>query len=200
MELKLVKDKIMVGNFSVVDIYLEGLNPRVAKQWEKLGKKPKKKILELVDLEEIKKSVEEAKKESEKAKALEAVTEKKEVESKVDPMEELDNKLVTPLTLDNGAMISSLKELKNVLPTLDEEIFTLHVNTEKNDIATWFEQLSKTFAVKLKSITNKAEMLKEIGAFKGDAPAKAPPAKAPLTKTPPAKTPPKPATKPEVKK
>jgi len=49
MELKLVKDKIMVGNFSVVDIYLEGLTPRIAKQWEKLGKKPKKKEIEKFD-------------------------------------------------------------------------------------------------------------------------------------------------------
>ena len=46
MELKLVKDKIMVGNFSVVDIYLEGLKPRIVKQWEKLGKTPKKKQIE----------------------------------------------------------------------------------------------------------------------------------------------------------
>jgi hypothetical protein len=194
MELKLVKDKIMVGNFSVVDIYLEGLKPRVAKQWEKLGKKPKKKQVELVDLEEIKKSVEEAKKESEKAKAKEASTEKASAAKKVDPMEELENKMVAPLTLDNGAMISSLKELKNVLPTLDEEIFAIHVNAEKNDIATWFEQLSKTFAVKIKSTTDKAELIKEIGAFRGDEKTKTPPAN---PKTPPAN--PK-ETKPEPKK
>ena len=68
MEVKLVKDKIMVGNFSVVDIYLEGLKPRVAKQWEKLGKTPKKKEVKLASLEDIKKSVDQAKADSEKAK------------------------------------------------------------------------------------------------------------------------------------
>jgi len=165
MEVKLVKDKIMVGNFSVVDIYLEGLKPRVAKQWEKLGKKPKKKQIQLADLDAIKKSVEEAKKESEKAKANLAAAEKKE-EKKVDPMEELENKIVTPLTLDNGAMISSLKELKEVLPNVDDEIFKLHVNVEKNDIAKWFEQISKVYAARLKSVIEKPELIKQINDFK----------------------------------
>ena len=62
MELKLIKDKLMTGNFSVVDIYVEGLGPRLQKQWEKIGKKPKKAEKKLLDVSEIKKSVEEAKK------------------------------------------------------------------------------------------------------------------------------------------
>ncbi len=62
MELKLIKDKLMTGNFSVVDIYVEGLGPRLQKQWEKLGKKPKKLEKKLLDESEIQKSVEEAKK------------------------------------------------------------------------------------------------------------------------------------------
>ena len=49
MELKLIKDKIMSGSFSVVEIYLEGLSPRVAKEWDKLGKKAPKLKLELID-------------------------------------------------------------------------------------------------------------------------------------------------------
>ncbi|MFA5764473.1 MAG: DUF87 domain-containing protein, partial [archaeon] len=62
MELKLIKDKLMTGNFSVVDIYIEGLGPRLQKQWEKLGKKPKKVETKLLEVAEIKESVEEAKK------------------------------------------------------------------------------------------------------------------------------------------
>jgi DNA segregation ATPase FtsK/SpoIIIE-like protein len=62
MELKLIKDKLMTGNFSVVDIYIEGLGPRLQKQWEKIGKKPKKIEKKLIDVSEIQKSVEEAKK------------------------------------------------------------------------------------------------------------------------------------------
>ncbi|MCD4771342.1 DUF853 family protein [archaeon] len=214
MELKLVKDKIMVGNFSVVDIYLEGLTPRIVKQWEKLGKKPKKKQIELASLEEIKKSVAEAQEESKKAKAKEAAEEKTAVAAKKDPMKELENKQVTPLTLDNGIMISSLKELKTVLPNLDDEIFKLHVNEQKNEIATWFEQLSKTFGAKLKSVTDKTELINEVENFKGDKPPKAPvpptpkTGKAPVPKTPAAPTakpaqakpsPPAPKTKPKPK-
>jgi hypothetical protein len=41
MELKLVLDKIKSGSFNVVDIYLEGLKPRIEREWEKLGKKAK---------------------------------------------------------------------------------------------------------------------------------------------------------------
>jgi len=62
MEIKLVKDKLMTGNFSVVDIYLEGLKPRLEKQWQKIGKKPKKKELELVDTSAIESSIAEASK------------------------------------------------------------------------------------------------------------------------------------------
>ncbi len=80
MELKLVKDKIMSGSFSVVEIYLEGLKPRVDKEWEKLGKKAPKRKIELVSEDEIKKSIEEAKKEHAKAKVKEDV---KKTEEKV---------------------------------------------------------------------------------------------------------------------
>src|SRR3989339_527581 len=62
MELKLIKDKIMSGSFSVVEIYLEGLKPRIEKEWEKLGKKPKPRLLELANEEDVKKAVEEKKK------------------------------------------------------------------------------------------------------------------------------------------
>jgi hypothetical protein len=62
MELKLMKDKLMTGNFSVVEIYLEGLKPRLEKEWQKLGKTPKKKEVQLVSEEAIKQSVAEAQK------------------------------------------------------------------------------------------------------------------------------------------
>ena len=76
MELKLVKDKLMTGSFLVVEIYLEGLKPRIDKGWEKLGKKPSKREIKLVDESEIKKSIEEAKKAREKFEAEEAKKQK----------------------------------------------------------------------------------------------------------------------------
>jgi len=76
MELKLVKDKLMTGSFLVVDIYIEGLKPRVEKEWGKLGKKPPKREIKLVDESEIKKSIEEAKKARDKFEAEEAKKQK----------------------------------------------------------------------------------------------------------------------------
>jgi len=150
MELKLVKDKVMTGNFSVVDIYIEGLKPRLEKQWEKLGKKPQKKQKLLADISEIKKSVEEAKKaranfekeELVKTKAQENTLQKKE--------DNLEEKIVKALTFDNGIMVSNLKELKEVLPNLDEEIFKLHLNNTKHDIGVWLQQISPDLAAKVK--------------------------------------------------
>jgi len=66
MELKLVLDKIKAGNFSVVDIYLEGLKPRVEGAWKKLGKPARHKEMVLSG-GALEKGVKEAK----KAQALE---------------------------------------------------------------------------------------------------------------------------------
>jgi hypothetical protein len=60
LELKLAKDKVKSGNFNMVDIYLEGLTPRIKEVWGKLGKTPKKRELLLVSetelMEEFKKA------------------------------------------------------------------------------------------------------------------------------------------------
>jgi hypothetical protein len=53
LELKLSKDKIKSGNFNMVQIYLDGLTPRVQKMWEKLGKQPQKLQIKLLDTAEI---------------------------------------------------------------------------------------------------------------------------------------------------
>jgi hypothetical protein len=62
MELKLVKDKLTSGNFTVVDIYLEELLPRVKEKWEAIKKKPKKLEIELIKEGDIASSLTEAKK------------------------------------------------------------------------------------------------------------------------------------------
>ncbi|MBI5881477.1 hypothetical protein HZB90_05075, partial [archaeon] len=53
LELKLAKDKIKTGNFNMVQIYLDGLTPRVQKMWDKLGKKPEAIQIKLLDTAEI---------------------------------------------------------------------------------------------------------------------------------------------------
>ena len=175
MELKLVKDKIMSGNFSVVDIYLEGIVPRIKKQWDKIGKTPKKKQIELVSLEDIKKSISEAQSASDKAKAQDAAKSAAEAESKRDILKELSEKIVQPLTFDNGAMISSFKELKQYLPIIDDETWAVHVNAQKHDIAKWLEQVSKPFAARMSSVKDKAEFIKQVNEWKGKEPTATPP-------------------------
>jgi len=166
MELKLVKDKIMTGNFSVVEIYLEGLIPRLQKEWEKLGKKPKKREIQLIAEDEIKKSIEEAKTAREKFEKEEA--KKKAAASpevgKEAPKEKIEAKELSPLTFDNGIMVSSLKELQGVLPTMDEEIFKLAVNESKNAVADWIKQLSPEFAENIKT-ASRQELIQKIDAF-----------------------------------
>ena len=171
MELKLIKDKLMAGNFSVVDIYIEGLEPRLQKQWEKIGKKPKKLEKKLIDVSEIKKSVEEAKKAREVYEKEEA--KKKKTEVKKEEAENIGVKILKPLTFDNGIMVSTIKELTEVLPGLDMEIFKIHVNAKRNDISKWAEQVSPDLSKKISTETDKSKIVSLLNQFlKENAPKK----------------------------
>ena len=132
MELKLIKDKIMTGSFSVVQIYLDGLVPRVKKEWEKIGKQPPKMVIELISEEEIQKAISEAKSKHDKEKAKE----KEAGEDKVEKVSLLD-KIVPSVTFDNGAMISSLKEMIDYLPSMDDSDFKKVFVKGKNKIMDW---------------------------------------------------------------
>jgi hypothetical protein len=160
MELKLVKDKIMTGNFAIVDIYLEGLKPRIDKQWEKIGKAPKKREIKLLDEAEIKKAIDEAKKTREAfQKANPQAAPAQQQEKKVS----IQDKVLKSFTFENGIMVSSLKEMKDILPTLDNEIFSENVNKDKNDIAKWVgDNISKEEGEKLKDLTDKKDLAKAI--------------------------------------
>lgn len=61
LELKLAQDKVKSGSFNMVDIYLEGLKPRIEAQWEKIGKQPKARELNLISEEDLRKEIEKAK-------------------------------------------------------------------------------------------------------------------------------------------
>lgn len=88
MELKLVKDKLMTGNFTVVNIYLESLQPRVEKEWTKLGKPAPKRQLELVELQEIESSLKQA---QAGRKDFEKQDEQKPVQEKPAEPEKIEN-------------------------------------------------------------------------------------------------------------
>ena len=66
LELKLAQDKVKSGSFNMVDIYLDGLKPRIKVQWDKLGKEPKKREIRYVSEGELEKELEKARKEREK--------------------------------------------------------------------------------------------------------------------------------------
>ncbi|HJX50580.1 MAG TPA: hypothetical protein VJ438_03905, partial [Candidatus Nanoarchaeia archaeon] len=84
---------------------------------------------------------------------------KKKVEEKKEETENIATKILKPLIFDNGIMISTLKELKETLPGLDIDIFKIHVNAKKNDIAKWSEQISQDLSKKIAAETDKSKIV-----------------------------------------
>ncbi|MBR9699503.1 DUF87 domain-containing protein [Candidatus Woesearchaeota archaeon] len=119
LELKLAQDKIKSGNFNMVQIYLDGLTPRVEKLWNKIGKKPQKLQRKLVDVEAMEKELEAARKEHEKAADKEKEVKKKEVESRKEEKKE-ETKLSKEQIEANLESITQLgKQIENLLPYKD---------------------------------------------------------------------------------
>ncbi|MBU0757702.1 MAG: DUF87 domain-containing protein, partial [Nanoarchaeota archaeon] len=138
LELKLSLDKIKSGSFNMVDIYLEGLKPRIEKIWKDIGKTPKKKQVELISEQEIQAELDKAKEEREKFEkqsASETKGEKKEEKKSVGFNDEVSpDKL---LNLVNGMIVISLKGLYDEIAAIKKSDFEKHVNEEKNDFADW---------------------------------------------------------------
>jgi len=88
LELKLAKDKINAGSFNMVDIYLEGLTPRIKEQWHKIGKTPKKKEIKLASETELERELEEAKRVNEESRKEEQEQEKEELKKGEQEVEE----------------------------------------------------------------------------------------------------------------
>ena len=138
LELKLSLDKIKSGSFNMVEIYLEGLRPRIEKLWRDLGKTPKKRESDLVSEEELNAAIKAAKSESEKIKSSDigqaAVPEKKALGLNDDVPPDKMLKLV------NGTLVVKLKALVDELRVLKEDEFKKQVNDDKNDFAAWIRE------------------------------------------------------------
>jgi hypothetical protein len=138
LELKLSLDKIKQGGFNMVEIYLEGLTPRIEKLWKDLGKTPKKREVELVSETELSAEISAAKKESDKIKDAAAATagggegEKKKALGLNDDVP--PDKM---LKLVNGTLVVKLKALLDEVNVLKDAEFKEHVNPEKNDFSFW---------------------------------------------------------------
>ncbi len=133
LELKLSLDKIKSGSFNMVEIYLEGLRPRIEKIWKDLGMAPKKRELDLISDTELKTAIDAAKKESDKIKTPEVVLQESK---KVLGL----NEDVSPdkmLKLANGTLVVKLNALIDELKVLKDDEFKKHVNDDKNDFSFW---------------------------------------------------------------
>ncbi|MBR9699881.1 DUF87 domain-containing protein [Candidatus Woesearchaeota archaeon] len=89
LELKLAKDKVKSGNFNMVQIYLDGLTPRVEKIWNKIGKKPQKMERKLIDVGAMEAELQQAKEEHEQAADKEKQEKKKKVETRKEEKKEV---------------------------------------------------------------------------------------------------------------
>ena len=161
LELKLALDKVKSGNFNMVQIYLDGLTPRIDKQWEKLGKKPKLFERKLVDDAALKADLATAQEErakfdaEQKAKIGERPAEKKEWGWK-------DS--VTPdklLNLNNGMIVLSLASLYDEIAAMKDRDWESEVNSGGNRIADWVEKATglTLLAANMRAATGKEEHL-----------------------------------------
>lgn len=184
LELKLAYDKLKTGAFSIVDVYLEGLTPRIENIWKKIGKKPQKREIKLIDkklMEQEIKKAEEARKKYEKQNQQEIVYENKDSENlssqtKITDQikdEALPNKnkefskfeyslpITKAITFDDGQSATSLSEVIDALQGMTPSVFKNHVSKNNNDIANWIKNEFKDdkLSANVKKITKKEELL-----------------------------------------
>jgi tetratricopeptide (TPR) repeat protein len=118
----------------MVEIYLEGLKPRIEKAWKDLGKTPKRRKTELVSEKELKATIEAAAQENEKIKSQEH-TQEVSVKKVFGLNEEVSPDNI--LKLVNGTLVVKLKALVDEIKALKDSEFKQHVNEEKNDFSEW---------------------------------------------------------------
>ena len=155
LELKLAKDKINAGSFNMVDIYLEGLTPRIKAQWDKLGKTPEKRKIKLVSETELKEEFEKAKKEREKYEK-EHPEEAKKTSAK---QKAAETTKLPPLKLKNGVTVMTPQELVDSINTMDDATLSAHVSDGENVFADWIAQSNKETADKLRKAKTKEDII-----------------------------------------
>ncbi len=163
LEVKLALDKVKAGNFNMVQIYLDGIEPRIKKFWDKLKKKPKKLEKQYVSEEDIKADVKKAQEERKEAEANEPKEEGKK-EEKSDPSEKF-KKDVNPdkiLNLTNGMLVIKPSDLYAEIAAMKDADYEKHVNDKKNDFADWIKDAvgDAELAELLVQAENKEELLK----------------------------------------
>ncbi|MBN1793022.1 DUF87 domain-containing protein [Candidatus Woesearchaeota archaeon] len=142
LELKLALDKVKTGSFNMVQIYIEGLAPRVKKHWAKLGKVAPKLEKKVISESELKADLEKAKQARE---AYEAEQKKKNPAGAggaggAPKEQDLYKKDVSPeklLKLVNGMLVINMASLYDEIAAMKDDDYAQHVNYKKNDFANW---------------------------------------------------------------
>ena len=156
LEHKMAADKVKTGSFNMVDIYLEGLGPRIKTQWEKLGKEPPKKQSKMVSESEL---MEEFKKAQEARKSFDDAAKKAGIST-------TSAGTSGPLKMGNGLfMVTSKTELMDALMAMEESVFAQHVNASKNEIADWLVSIDKNASDKMRTAKSKKEAITLLGEF-----------------------------------
>jgi hypothetical protein len=144
LELKLATDKVKTGNFNMVQIYLDGLIPRIQKHWDKLGKKPEKLEKKLVSEEELQEAIIRAKKaridyeaEMKKDAAAEGAEERDKREGGTAGFFKKDVSPEKILKLANGMLVINMASLYDEIAAMKDDDYAKHVTESKNDFADW---------------------------------------------------------------
>ena len=151
LELKMALDKVKQGSFNMVDIYLDGLKPRLEDQWKKLGKEPPKKKDNLVSESELR---------EEFMKAQEA-RKKFDSQNKAEGASGGGGAAQSDIfKFKDGNVVTNLGELLDTLKVLEEKVFKEHVTDDKNEIADWMKSKNKSVGEELAKVKTKDEMIK----------------------------------------
>jgi hypothetical protein len=138
LELKLALDKVKSGSFNMVQIYIEGLLPRLKKHWEKLGRQAPKLEKKLISDSEMKADLEKAK-EAREAYEAEQKKSKPAIEGEAKEVD-LYKKDVNPekiLKLVNGMLVINMASLYDEIAAMKDDDYSRHINFEKNEFADW---------------------------------------------------------------
>jgi hypothetical protein len=141
LELKLAQDKVKSGSFNMVQIYIDGLAPRVKKNWDKLGKNPPVLEKSVISEAELKADLEKAKQareayEAEQKKSKPAIAEGEAKEVDIFKKDVNPEKL---LKLVNGMLVINMASLYDEIAAMKDDDFVKHVNFEKNDFSDWLK-------------------------------------------------------------
>jgi len=136
VELKLADQKLAQGAFDMAGMYLESLESRVATEWKRFGSKPPKMEERLADKEELRKAMEDAKRERMKYAGKKETAKEDPVSKATELYDEL--KALVDQCKKRGAE-TFVEEIE--LERVPSNIEMLRLSEDKKDAASYIEKL-----------------------------------------------------------